>query len=301
MFLRILKIGFLSAVCAGSSACAGLKKYTAEFESRWKDETLFEKSLEGEAALQRNDAIAQALIEAGAVEGKNCDEARVSARRAMMLAPESEWPQVVLAECDLSEGRAREALASLSRLEQLKTEPRVLLAKGIANIRLGDYKLAIEDIEEALRRDTHMWRGWNSLGIAFDMAGRHEDAASVYETAAELNTTSGAAYNNMGMSYLQQGKTGEAITAFRKSLERDPRLAAARLNLRVAYAMDGQYEEAIAGVSEAEKASVYNNTGVAAMRRGEYDRARYFFQKALEVSPVYYAVAADNLQRLPHN
>lgn len=283
------------------AGCAGLNEFTTDFEKDWTDDGLFEATLNGADNAQDSSAHSFAIIESGDIGDMNCGEARRSARRALTLKPDAEWPKVVIAECDLKEGDAIAALRALENLQGLKNEPRVLLGRGVALINLGHYEQAIALIEDGLRIDNKIAHGWNALGIAYDLAGRHKDAVSVFEIAAELEPDKGAALNNLGMSYMRQGKFAEAIQTFQEALDREPALAPARLNLRIAAAMTGDYERAIVGASEKEKAYVYNNAGVAAMRRGEHNRARVLFQMALEVSPVYYAVAAENLERLPRN
>lgn len=282
-----------------SAGCAGLKEFAAGFEKDWNDSDLFDKALEGEGYEGKLNEHSFAIIESGDVADMNCDEARRSARRALTLSPGAEWPQVVLAECDLKEGDPISALATLDNIQELKSEPRVLLGRGLAHMNLGQYERAAALIEDGLASDQKNVRGWNALGVAYDLAGRHSIATPAYEIAAELAPNKGAALNNMGMSYMQQGQFEDAIQAFQRALEREPGLAPARLNLRIAFAMTGDYERAVLGASENEKAYVYNNAGVAAMRRGENDRARQLFQKALEISPVFYTVANENLERLP--
>lgn len=284
------------------AGCAGLNEFTADFEREWNDASLFDQTLkDGDNDRQQSNAHSFAIIESGDIGEMNCGEARRSARRALTLKPDAEWPKVVIAECDLKEGDAIAALGALENLQDLKDEPRVLLGRGVAQINLGHYEQAISFIEAGLRTDNKIAHGWNALGIAYDLAGRAGDAVPAFEIAAELEPDNGAALNNLGMSYMRQGKFGQAIQAFQGALDREPALAPAGLNLRIAIAMTGDYERAIIGASEKERAYVYNNAGVAAMRRGDHDRARALFQMALDVSPVYYAVAAENLERLPRN
>ena len=297
---QVFKIVLVGAALLAGSGCAGLKEFTAKFEKQWSDPDLFEDTLKDKTPeLAKADKNSLAMVEAGIIENDDCATASTNARRALTLTPNSEWPRVVLAECDLTAGKAREALAVFEQLEKLSAEPRVLIGMGVANIHLGHYERAIEGFHAALLTDGTRWRGWNGLGVAYDMSEKWEQAAQAFLTSAEVNPEKGAPLNNLGMSYLQQDKIPEAIAAFHSALKREPALAPARLNLRIAYAMSGDYDKAVAGASNEERAAVYNNAGVAAMRRGENNRARSLFQKALETSPVFYALAYDNLERLP--
>lgn len=297
---QLCKIAVCGVALLSGAGCAGLKQFTASFEKQWSNPNLFEETLnDGAAERTGMNAKSLAMLEAGIIENNDCGSVRTNAKRAILLLPDSEWPKIVLAECDLAAGKAKQALTSFDEVIKLSAEPRVLLGKGIANIHLGRYERAMPPIYEALDKDTTLWRGWNALGVAYDMSGQRKEAEQAFLTAAELNQESGAPLNNLGISYMQQEDIAGAIRAFHGALKRQPELAPAQLNLRIAYAMNGEYDKAIVGASIKERAAVLNNAGVAATRRGEHDQARNLFQKALDTNPVFYVVAHDNLERLP--
>ncbi|MBO6895714.1 MAG: hypothetical protein JJ866_27620, partial [Roseibium sp.] len=71
----------------------------------------------------------------------------------------------------------------------------------------------------------------------------------------------------------------------------------ARLNLRTAFSMTGDLATAYSGASDAERAAILNNSGVAALADGDIEEASSLFNQALLNSPVFYQNAYNNLQR----
>jgi Tfp pilus assembly protein PilF len=61
--------------------------------------------------------------------------------------------------------------------------------------------------------------------------------------------------------------------------------------------MQGEYERAVNGAVAADQAVVLNNAGYAAMLRGDYDKAKDLFTRAMKVKGGYYAMAAANLEK----
>jgi len=102
----------------------------------------------------------------------------------------------------------------------------------------------------------------------------------------------------LGMSYLMQHRFDEAIAQFEQAITLDPNLKVATRNMRMAYALQGKYVEALAGVPDKDMPDELNNVGYAAMLRGEYDVARAYLSRAIEMSPAYHRQASANLEQL---
>ncbi len=79
-----------------------------------------------------------------------------------------------------------------------------------------------------------------------------------------MNYTDSKVYNNLALAFAGLGQYGEALEAFKK------------------------------GGSEAQ---AYNNLGCILMSRGKYADAVRCFERAIELDPIFYAKASENLQK----
>ena len=176
--------------------------------------------------------------------------------------------------------------------------PSALQGAGIALLQLGRPDEAAAKLQEATAADASLWRAFNALARIYD--SRHDWAAaeSAYRSAIAASPKQAILFNNLGMSYLMQHRFDEAVAQFREAVALDPGLKVAATNIRMAYALQGRYVEALAGVPEKELPDELNNVGYAAMLRGEYDVARAYLSRAIEMSPAYHRQASANLEQL---
>lgn len=74
--------------------------------------------------------------------------------------------------------------------------------------------------------DTNQHLLWATLGEAYDIAGRNEEAAEAYQQAIKAKPDDPGYYNNLGNVLARAGKIDEAKAAYTKSAELDPTHAA---------------------------------------------------------------------------
>ncbi len=91
------------------------------------------------------------------------------------------------------------------------------------------YREAVENLEKAVKLDPKAARGWDSLGLAWDMQGQLEQAREMFEKAAALNREQASPSpwppHDLGYLLLRTGETAKAEEALRESLKYDRRLA----------------------------------------------------------------------------
>jgi Flp pilus assembly protein TadD len=201
-------------------------------------------------------------------------------------------------ELSLARGRYEDALANFT---SVKTDPGVhslaLAGEGIALVKLGRSPEAIASLQAAVMEDPKAWRAWNALGSEYDRRHDWPNAEAAYAHAISTSGAAAIVLNNRGFSRLSQKKPDLAIADFVAALQKKPDLAPARANLRLAMSMQGEYERAVNGAAAADQAIALNNAGYAAMLRGEYDKAKELFTRAMEVKGGYYSLAAANLEK----
>ena len=74
--------------------------------------------------------------------------------------------------------------------------------------------------------DTNQHLLWATLGEAYDLAGRNDEAAQAYQQAINAKPDDPGYYNNLGNVLAREGKIDEAKAAYTKSAELDPTHAA---------------------------------------------------------------------------
>lgn len=193
-------------------------------------------------------------------------------------------------------GKASAAFAMIIEIPSMKAAG--LQGRGLALAMLGRYGEAEKLLREATEMDPKLWRAWNGIGQINDAKGKWKAANAGYNQALKANPKAAAVYNNRGVSHLVRHDYEGAARDFRLALSIAPNLEKARGNLRVALAWQGKYVEALVGVTAGEAPTVFNNIGYIAMKRGDYEGAEAYLAQAMQLSPAYYAKAAENLAYL---
>ena len=167
------------------------------------------------------------------------------------------------------------------------------------NHRAGD---AVNYLESAVRRAASTSVYHYSLGDAYRIVGRLDDAISSYRRSLELNPSTPEAYDHLGATLTQAERFGEAIAAFEKALELRPDFPEALNNLAFALLRNKEPERAEdacrrALESRPEFADAHNNLGVSLLKQKRLEEAESSFDKAVQFRPDY-AEAHRNLGRV---
>ena len=204
---------------------------------------------------------------------------------------------------------------------------------GIIAYQVGENKVAIGLITQAIEIDSNKYMFFNSLGSvlqgqgrleesiqAFNQAlkiqpqfaeayynkgntlqvqGKLEEAIDAYQQAIHIQPDDAEAYSNLGVVLKEKGRLEESIQACQKALEIRPNYADAYTNLGVALRQQGRLEESIQAYQQAihtqpNHPEAYNNLGVALEQQGRLEESMQACQKALEIRPNY-ADAYTNL------
>jgi tetratricopeptide (TPR) repeat protein len=111
------------------------------------------------------------------------------------------------------------------------------------------YAEAVVKLQQALKLDPDSARIWDSLGLAYDMQGRMEEAQRAFEKAVALNRAlqrpSPWPPHNLGYLLLRVGRPIEAEAHLRESLQYESTLVDARYHLGRALEKQQRYQEAV--------------------------------------------------------
>jgi Flp pilus assembly protein TadD len=200
-------------------------------------------------------------------------------------------------ELNLSKGRYDIALASFKRVDtQPDLRARALEGEGVSMSLLGRSDDALPVLETAVSLNSNAWRAWNTLGVIYDRRHDWVKADAAYDHAMAASNASPLVLNNRGFSRLSQNRLDEAAADFVSALQKKPDFSSARNNLRLTIAMKGDYTRATEGANAADRPSILNNAGFAAMARGDYSTAKNLLGQAIQAKGEYYSVAAANLE-----
>jgi len=229
----------------------------------------------------------------------NLETAYLQYEKALPKHPEKTRIQYKKGLVLLAKGRNEEAIEEFQKV--LKKNPDHALALegiGRALFRMGAYEPARKHFQHALRVDPKLWRVHSFLGVIHDYQKHPETAIHEYQAAIRLKPDEGLLYNNLGISYSLMGDYERAVAAFSEALKTRSSHVKIYNNLGLALSELGRYKEALEafrrGVGEAQ---AYNNLGCTYLQDGDRDKAIRSFEKAMELSPTFYAKASENLRK----
>lgn len=123
-------------------------------------------------------------------------------------------------------------------------------------------------------------------------------ADAAYERARQRSPEPASILNNWGVSRLSRGEPESAARSFEEALSYDPGMFSAKNNLVIARATQGVYRMPVMALNGEERATLYHNIALVALRRGDEDEAKGLLALAVETHPRYYAAAAEKLRAL---
>lgn len=178
--------------------------------------------------------------------------------------------------------QAKENLQKVISLDQAR-----LKAQGATNREAGYFAL---DNKSPVK-------SYNVLGVIEDMHSNFDLARIYYNLSLASNDSSANLLSNIGYSYYLTGQLTRAESYFKKAVNADPKFKRAWANLGLIYVRKGQYNRAIKTFKQImTEFGAYNDLGYFVMLDGRLDEAAFFFQKAIDMSPSYFAKAYSNLE-----
>lgn len=139
---------------------------------------------------------------------------------------------------------------------------------------------------------------YNSLGVIADLERQFELAQFYYSLAIEIQPRNPSPYNNLGYSYYLSEDWSKAENVYHKLLNIDANYTQAWRNLGLLYTRQGKYNQALDAFSRLmSDPEAYNTVGYLCMLAKKHADAELFFEKAIDLSPVYYELARENLKQ----
>ena len=225
----------------------------------------------------------------GSQTGPSTDDSR-SANPARVI---DAWSRFERALSDVTEGRARGALAVLEELAGQFPGARLFTATYARALKdTGSAPAAITVYTAAVRRWPAEASLYHDLAVAARSAGEAAEALRAEQAALALDGSSASALNGLGLLYTDAGRPADAAAAFERATEEDPESAAYWANLGNARRASGALDRAEAAYHRAldadpAHADAANGLGVLLVQRDRSADAIAWFERALAHTPKF--------------
>ena len=192
----------------------------------------------------------QALLGALEFVGGRMNLAVEAFRRSEALKPLDEHDRFTLAMALVNLGDVKGSRMELTRLNQSHPDQAIYLY-WLARLDYGQrlYDEAVEKLNKVIRLDPNSVRGYDNLGLSFDMMGLTDEAQNAFSKAVELNrelaTPSSWPPHNLGYLLLRLQRFHEAEEKLREALRYNPQFALAHYHLGRVLESEGQDDAAI--------------------------------------------------------
>ncbi len=190
-------------------------------------------------------------------------------------------------------------LAELNDLNQSSTG---IARLGLQSLKAGRWRVAVSQLEEALRIDPESVAARVNLSIALMRRGRHDDSAKQLEEALRRSPNSLEARFNLGEVLFDQGRYKDALTHYRISVAADPSRPIHHFAVAACLSRTGEFGGALESFSkavDADPAHVPSRIGQARMLAalGRYSDSIASLEESLKLMPNHGAMS-DPLSRL---
>ncbi|MDR0388891.1 MAG: tetratricopeptide repeat protein [Spirochaetaceae bacterium] len=133
----------------------------------------------------------------------------------------------------------------------------------------------------------------NNSGIALTEANRPDDAIALFRKALIMEPENPLLWLNLGIAQQRVGDYEEALESFHHALLIEDNLADAWLSAGLIYYELEQFSLAEESYKAAlqrndENPYAWNNLGVLYFIEGSYEEARYCFERAVSLHPIFY-------------
>lgn len=261
------------------------------------------RDMERAVALDSTDVVHHLMLGDLYYRTTAVDKAQAQFEKASALDPDDTQALLKRAEIKLVLRKYKESLDLVN--EALRKDPvvaRGYFLKGWIHMETGDTNLALSSFRTAVEQDAQDYSAYILLGKL--SAARHDPLAEqYYNTALLLRPNSVEAWYNKGMYYQENGLDSLALDAYRHVAAIDSLNALAWYNsgwVRMEHLNDlpgAKRDFSRAIALEPAYFDAWYNRGVAMERANELDSAAANYQVTLSIAPTH-ALAAEALDRL---
>ncbi|MEQ9008198.1 MAG: tetratricopeptide repeat protein, partial [Ekhidna sp.] len=158
------------------------------------------------------------------------------------------------------------------------------------HLALNDYYTAVSDAQKAIELNPNNAKYYNTLGLAKYYLEDYKNSLKDFSTAIERDSTFGLAYYHKGLSFYKSGLKDSSFVYMSLAAEFDKSKSYIFLNHGIIGNEVGEFELARKSLKQAvsmgaDTASTYNRIAVGFYGLGNYDSAKVYMDKVLEIDP----------------
>jgi eukaryotic-like serine/threonine-protein kinase len=158
----------------------------------------------------------------------------------------------------------------------------------------GQYELALEQFQAAIRLDPTDENPYLGLATAYKKLARTQEAESTYKRAIELRPNYPLGYNRLGEFQMAQGQYQDAAEMFKQVIALAPDNFAGYSNLGNAYLLQNRYSDAVPMLERAitirRTAETLSNLGTAYFSLRRFPDAAKIYEEAVQQDEHNYEV-----------
>lgn len=257
-----------------------------------------------EPILQRDSADVEALVQRGRSRLATRDIAGATndLQRALRVAPALAPIHYAMATASIERARGskqKPQLDSAVSVAKSELEEAVELAKNYPeatfqlaelNIRFGNPRAAIKDIERFVNDNPESLRGYELLAAGLSAAGRSDEAVESFQRLVKAAPDRAQSYYELGTALLGQGKKAEAAQQFEAAVKLAPAYAEPMSQLVLMDLTSERSTTALNRVNEQlrrapRSAQLYDLLGLVQAARNKPDSAEVAYRQAVELDP----------------
>jgi len=154
----------------------------------------------------------------------------------------------------------------------------------------GRWEEALSELRAAIAINPYNGSWHFNLGLTYEMMERFEEAIAAYRHARDMDPDDIEVLNHLGVNCAMAGHLDESIKCFEKMEQLDASLEPAYCYRIFCHAEKGDHDKAeelfyLARQYKEHCPVCYKHMGHSLMLRGQYDRALWCLQKALQLEP----------------
>ena len=167
-----------------------------------------------------------------------------------------------------------------------EASPELHVATARIYERNGNYELAADEYQAALKKTPNDVATLLSYAHVLDHQGKLADATKIYERAIKANPNEPAAYNDLGLCFARREILNDSAKALAKAVELQPDRPLYRNNLASVMVQQGKPDDALAQLKAVHPEAVAQyNLGVMLGEHNQDALAEAHFQRALQADP----------------
>lgn len=177
---------------------------------------------------------------------------------------------------------------------------------GTLEAQLGNFVRAVDLLEQAVLKKSHLWDTFFNLGNAYMEIKDFENAVKNYKKSIKLNSSNAEIYNGLGRALHQLNKYEDALKSYDAAIRKKPKNDRYYFNKGIALIELKKFEKALENFNEAieingEELFYFYNRGLIQFNLERYEDSLLSFEKSILISPDFssaYLCKADTLVRL---